>query len=240
VRARRIAEDWWAQPYPAFKRLALFATSHDEIDPEGQWVDWLLLDDGWWLWLVETQRETIRLLVLRGSSIPDSARARLEAGILAGPPRRMFKDDIEPEHWIDLVDHMVWLHLAKLASTGASLGRQTTARLEELTSSHPDWQLAANESDEFSHWMSGTGDPDFVDRSQFERVPRQHLELMEWLQRAPVKGPFHRTDWSELCREQFPVAARALCGLARRDIWPAERWRDALQVWSEEKFLARS
>jgi hypothetical protein len=31
ARARRIAEDWWAQPFPTFKRLALFAATQVEL-----------------------------------------------------------------------------------------------------------------------------------------------------------------------------------------------------------------
>ena len=31
TRARRIAEDWWAQPFPTFKRLALFAATQVEL-----------------------------------------------------------------------------------------------------------------------------------------------------------------------------------------------------------------
>ncbi len=238
--ARRIVWNWQAQPYPTFKRLALFAATHNGVTDHGEWVDWLLADDGWWLWSSETQRETMRLLALRGAGLPAQARTRLEAGILAGPPRRMFRDDIEPERWQELVDHAVWLRLAKLASGGAILGAEAKARLEALTSAHSQWRLAKNERDEFSHWMSGTGDPDHEDWRQFERVPRRRREMVQWLQRPPSRGPFDENDWREVCREQFSTAVCALCALAREDRWPAERWREALQAWSDEKRLRRS
>lgn len=240
ARAARIAHDWFAQPYPTFKRLALFAATYAGVTPLGEWVDWLLIDSGWWLWSVETQRETMRLLVLQGTSLPDAARARIETGILSGPPRAMFRDDIEPERWHDLVDHTIWLRLAKLASGGITLGDNAGAKLAELSAAHPEWQLAANESDEFSHWMSGTGDPDYQDRREIDIAPRTRRELVIWLQRQPAKGPFYENDWSDVCRSKFSTAACALSALACENLWPEEHWREALQAWSDEKLIRRS
>jgi hypothetical protein len=239
-RARRIVLNWLTLPYPTFKRLALYAATFDGVTPIGEWVDWLLADEGWWLWSVETRRETMRLLVLKGAHLPDTSRARLEMGILAGPPRPMFRSDIEPERWRYLGDHSIWMHLAKLASGGGPLGDDATARLAELTVAHPEWKLAANESDEFSHWMTGTGDPEFESQRRVDRAPRRRRELMAWLQHPPSKEFFDEDNWRELCQKQFPLAACALCGLARANCWPPERWREALQAWSEERFARRS
>jgi hypothetical protein len=239
-RAQRIAQNWFTLPYPTFKRLALFAATHEGVTSAGDWVDWLLIDNGWWLWSLETRRETMRLLVLQGARLSGTARARLETGILAGPPRRMFRDDIEPNRWQDLVDHSVWLRLSKLASGGSTLGEDATAKLAELSLAHLAWKLATDESDEFSHWMSGTGDPDYESRREIERAPRKRRELVIWLQRPLSKHPFHEDDWSELCREKFSLAACALCALANENHWPAEHWREALQTWSEGRLVRRS
>jgi hypothetical protein len=100
--------------------------------------------------------------------------------------------------------------------------------------------LAQNESDEFSHWMSGTGDPDYEDRRQFERVPRRRHELIEWLRKPPSTDHWHENDWGVVCREKFPTAACALFALAQVGEWPVERWREALQAWSNENLLRRS
>lgn len=240
MQAMRIAHDWITRPYPTFKRLALFAATHDGITPQGEWVDWLLADARWWLWSVDTQRETMRLLVLRGQSLPADARARLEIAILAGPPRQMYRTDIEAARWQELVDHSVWRHLAKLASGGGILGDDASSKLAALSAANPNWQLAANESDEFSHWMSGTGDPDYQDRRELDRAPRSRRDLVIWLQREAVRGPFYEDDWRDLCRDKFSTAACALYALATEHQWPAERWREALQAWSEEKQTKRS
>jgi hypothetical protein len=239
-RARQIAQAWLTQPYPTFKRLALFASATDDMGPVGSWTDWLLTDDGWWLWSVETQREAIRLLVTRGHTLEMPARTRIEDAILIGPPRSMFRDDIEPERWQQLVDHNVWLRLAKLRASGTDLGDAAGQHLTFLILKYPEWQLAQNESDEFSHWMSGTGDPDFEDQRQIDRAPRHRIALMDWLLLPPSTHHFNEDDWREVCREKFATATCALYALAQKDYWPSARWREALQAWGDEKWLLRS
>ena len=239
-RAARVVQDWLLQPYPTFTRLALFAATQEGIATNGEWVQWLAAEDGWWLWSVETQRETMRLLVLRGAQVPPTMQVELENSILAGPPRRMFRDDIEPDRWTHLVDRAVRLRLAKLSSSGLVLGQDARTRLDDLSAAHPEWTLANNESDEFSHWMSGTGDPDYEDRRQFERVPRRRRELIKWLQKPPSTDHWHENDWGEVCRDKFSTAACALFALAQEGQWPVEHWREALQAWSNERLLRRS
>ena len=240
-RAEKVAQTWFAMPYPTFKRLALFAASQDGCIAPDEWVDWILADDAWWLWSVDTKRETLRLLVLQGFHLSTQARGRLEAAILAGPPRVMYRDDIEPRAWQDLVDHSVWLHLAKLRSSGANLGTAATERLGELSAAHPEWRLASNERDEFSHWVTGTGAPDFEDHRDVDIAPRKRGELVDWLKRTPPsRDPFYEDTWRETCRTRFFHCAYALCDLAREGQWPSGRWREALQAWSEEGRILRS
>ena len=241
ARAARVAVAWFELPYPTFKRLALFAASQDRCIAPEHWVDWLLADGAWWLWAVDTRREVLRLLVLQGRRLKAASQDRLESAIVAGPPREMFRDDLEPDRWQDLVARSVWLHLAKLNTSGLVLGEAGAARLAELSHLHPQWQLAANERDEFSHWMSGTGDPDYEDRRDVEVAPRKRRDLVQWLVKPQTeRHPFHEDTWREVCRTRFFHSLCALCDLARQNIWPAGRWREALQVWSEDGMVLRS
>ncbi|MEO9216824.1 MAG: anti-phage defense-associated sirtuin Dsr1 [Rhodanobacter sp.] len=240
-RATRIAQGWIELPYSTFKRLALFAASQDDCIAGEQWVDWLLADGAWWLWTTDTGREVSRLLVLQGHQLAGGARERLEATILIGPPRQMYREDLEPNEWQDLVDHSVWLHLAKLNASGLVMGAAAKARLAELHTAYSDWQLATNESDEFSHWMSGTGDPDYEERRNVDIAPRKRRELVQWLTRLrPERRPIYEDTWREVCRTRFFHSLFALSDLARDGVWPTERWREALQAWSEEGMLLRS
>ncbi|AMP72594.1 SIR2 family protein [Ralstonia solanacearum] len=241
ARATRIAQAWFDLPYPTFKRLALFAASQDTCIAPEQWVDWLLADDEWWLWSTDTGREVFRVLVLQGHQLAGETQERLEAAILAGPPREMYWDDLEPDQWQDLVAHSVWLHLAKLNASGLVLDATAETRLAELSSAHPQWQLVANERDEFSSWMSGTGDPDYEDSRDIDIAPRKRGELVQWLAKSPLeRRPFYEDTWRDVCRTRFFHSLCALCDLARNGVWPVGRWREALQAWSEEGMTMRS
>ena len=240
ARATRIAEEWFDLPYPTFKRLALFAASQDGCIDLSRWVDWLLAEEAWWLWSVETQREVMRLLVLQGHRL-SSSQGMLEAAILDGPPRRMYPEGLEPERWEGIVERSVWLRLAKLDASGLQLGKAAQSRFDTLSSANPSWQLHPHEREEFPHWMSGTGDPDYEDDREIDIAPRKRRDLVQWLKDSPRQQDWSKEDtWPETCRTQFPLSFVALCDLARQGIWPASRWREALQVWSEDDLVQQS
>ena len=239
--ARRVALNWFDQPYPTFKRLALFAASQDGCIVPEQWVEWLVVDSAWWLWSGATRRETMRLLVIQGLKLTPTDRTVLETAILAGPPRQMYKDNLKPERWQELVDHSIWLHLNKLHGGCGHLSDIAMQRNVELTEANPEWRLADNESDEFSFWMSGTGDPDYEARRAIDIAPRRRKELVAWLkQPALERRSLNEDSWRETCRTRFFHSYFALCDLAQEGIWPPERWREALQAWSEDGMVRRS
>ncbi len=183
ARATQIARDWFTLPYPTFKRLALFAASHDGCVPGDQWANWLLADNAWWLWSSSTLRETMRLLVLQGAKLLPETMEKLVAAILGGPPREMYRDGIEPEQWKSLVDHSVWLHLAKIKDGGGQLGQPGEQRFQDLSEAHPKWRVADDEHDEFSFWIGVTRGPD--DEGDVERdiAPLKREDLVIWLKK---------------------------------------------------------
>jgi hypothetical protein len=234
-RARLAAEGWWQVPYPLFRRLAFFAAAQgDHIAPHRA-LDWLLADNGWWLWSVETERETMRLLVVLAPKLDATSLAELEQAILAGPPREMFKGDIQDEDWSQIVAREIWLRLAKTAKAAVLLGPTAKKRLDALSAQYPEWQLATDERDEFPVWM-GNGD----EWREFVSTPRRRRELAQWLSQHPSKDHWKEDDWQQRCRDNFSTTACALTAMARDGIWPPDRWRDALQAWSEEAPIQRS
>ncbi len=235
ARAALVAESWWHTPYPLFRRLAFFAAAQDKVIPHRQALDWLLADDHWWLWSVETEREAMRLVVALAPHLDEPMLRELEQAVLAGPPRDMFSDDIEPERWTRIVDREIWLRLAKIVETGAVVGEAGKDRLNALSAQYPEWLLAADQSDEFPIWM-GDGD----EWRKFVATPRRRRELIEWLRQQPSTDHWQEDDWRQRCRDNFATTACALCALAGEDVWLTDRWREALQAWSEEKLLKRS
>lgn len=235
VRAALVAESWCHVPYPLFHRLAFFAAAQDDVIAPRRALDWLLGDSGWWLWSVETERETIRLMVALASRLDAAMLSELEAAILAGPPREMFNDDIDPERWTHVVDREVWLRLAKVAETDADLGAAGIERLSELSARYPEWTLAADQRDEFAVWMGGG-----EEWRKFVVTPRLRRDLVEWLKQHPSADHWHEDDWRQRCREDFATTACALYSLVRQGVWLTDRWREALQAWSDEKLMKRS
>ena len=239
--ARITAEMWWQIPYPLFRRLSFFAAAQEGVIPHRWTLDWLLADEYWWLWSVETERETLQLLVAVAPQLDAPMLAELEQAILAGPPRAMFKNDIEPERWTRIVDREVWLRLAKIAETGAVLGDAGKDRLEALSAQYPKWLLAADESDEFPIWM---GDAEWMDDGdellKSVATPRRRRQLIEWLKEHPSTNHRYKDDWRQRCSKNFATTAYALRALAREGVWPIDRWHEALQAWSEEKLMTPS
>ena len=244
ARATRIAQDWFALPYPAFKRLALFAASQEDCIPPEQWVDWLLADDAYWLWSSNTGREVCRLFVLQGQHLAGAAKERLEEVILAGTPRAMRQDDRKSGQEQGGDASSVWLRLSKLKASGLALGASAAARLAEISAAYPQWQLAADERDEFAIWMrvsDADDDPEYEDRREVVIAPRKRKELVQWLMKPVAqRWPSREDRWRDVCRTRFFHSLLALCDLAQADKWPTERWREALQTWAEDGMGLRS
>ena len=234
-RARLVADTWSRIPYPLFRRLAFFAAAQDDFVPHGDGLKWLLMDEKWWLWSIETQRETMRLLVALAPRLDEDELVRLEHAILAGPPREMYSADIEEERWIRIQDRDIWLCLAKISQAGAELNAAARERLNGLSTKYPDWQLAEDEREEFPAWMS-----DDSELCIHVKTPRDRDELIEWLRENPDPDVWRPDDWCERCRDDFDEASSALTTLAEERIWPTGRWREALQPWSEDELTERS
>jgi hypothetical protein len=116
-------------------------------------LEWLLAEDAWWLWSEEVRRETMRLLVFLAPKLDAAGLSELGRAVLKGPPRKMFRDDIESESWSLIVDRSVWLRFAKIQAAGATLGSDALARLEDISQKKPQWQLSTDEQDEFPVWI---------------------------------------------------------------------------------------
>ena len=234
-RARRAAEHWHAVPYPVFRRLAFFAAAHEAVISPQQGLDWLLADDHWWFWSVETEREAMRLLVALAPALDPESLAHLERSVLAGPPRSMYRDDIEPKRWEWLVESEVWRRLAKMDHAGAALRTDARAKLDALSSQHTEWRLESDERDEFQFWMGGG-----TERRRSVATPRPPRELADWLKENTGTDVRQDDDWPLRCREDLCAAALALRMLAGDNTWPAARWRQALNVWSDDSLIRRS
>jgi len=239
VRARIVAETWAHGAYPVLRRLALFAAAQGRVISLRQALDWVLADERRWLWSEETRRETMRLLASLAPQLNAAMLAELEQAILSGPPRDLYRDDIEPDAWNNIVDHGVWLRLAKMNQAGATFSEAGQSRLHALSAQNL-WQLATDESDEFPMWMGGGWVGERDPWKPFTPIPRTRRGVLNYLLAHPTLEDSQQDDWRKLCSEMFQATAYALCKLAQQNNWPVERWRDALQAWAEEALRDRS
>jgi hypothetical protein len=236
TQAKLAAEGWRQTPYPLFKRLAFFAASQGNLISADKALDWLLCDDHWWLWSSETERESMRLLVAIAPRLDVASLASLLEAILSGPPRQMFRDDIDSERWKRLVDHEVWLRLKRAQGAGVALGQTAMDRLSELTQEYPKLKLATDESDEFPYWM---GEVEGIDRESVV-IPTPRRKVVAWLKQHPSSDFRHDDGWRQRCRDDFRTTACALFELTREEQWPIDRWQEALQAWAEDTLRERS
>ncbi|QKC89555.1 hypothetical protein EB230_14905 [Mesorhizobium sp. NZP2234] len=228
---------WLTIRYPVFRRLAFFAATHEpNLVSADEALSWLLADNQWWLWTAETQRETMRLLISLPPRLTSPQNELLQAAILQGPPRNMLRDDLDEETLQRAIDRKVWLALEKIQSSDAGLTAEATNRLQVLRSTYPDWQLASDDRDEFPYWMS-SGE----EWRTYRPTPKLRRDLETWLRDYPSVDDLHESDnWSERCAKDFSRTATALLSLAKQSIWPVDRWRQALQAWSNQDIIARS
>ena len=150
----------------------------------------------------------------------------------------MHTETITHKEWTEDKNHAIYLRLAKIATTKAVLSEKAKRRLNTLNKKYPKWTLAEDEQDEFSTWfelsVGGNGKPSLS--------PRDYHKLTEWLPRRTITRNDYpnETDWPNRCRNDFDTAVRALKESSKKNIWPTDRWREALQVWRDEKYTKKS
>lgn len=222
-KALAAAEEWRQTQIPMFIRLSFYAATRGEIVPASVALDWLLAEDAWWLWSVETRREAMLLLGALAAKLDEPSLARIEAAILAGPPSWMLSGESTETERSEKSDWWIWQRLTKLEQAAPRIGQLATVRLSELRRAYPQWLAMATEGEEGTSRTESTAPPKCNSR-----------QLAEWLRDNPQSSGFEPDDWQARCRTTPRAAAFALCRLAQvRQMWPEDRWRDALQVWSD-------
>jgi hypothetical protein len=236
LKAVREVHRWLELPYPVFRRLAFFAMAERrDLFPVAEVLDQLQLNDAWWLWSIETQREVFRLLVALAPDLSPAESEKLQRAIMLGPPTRMFAQNREAETLRRVVDREIWRRLTAIRDAGGILVPDAANHLQSLGKTYPNW-TASNERDEFPVWMGSDGT-----WRTHSITPTTVKDIVKWLQENRRADNFDREDdWRERCRNDFKRTTTALLFLARRGDWLTDRWRQALQAWAEPHLVARS
>ncbi|HEY2918093.1 MAG TPA: hypothetical protein VGK77_03760, partial [Candidatus Binatia bacterium] len=229
--ARSELDRWKTIRFPIFRRLVYFAAANSRILSNEEALSLILEDKAWWLWSIETQRESIRLLVSLAPRLDQNQLKSLSSTILEGPPREMFVEELPAEEWAEIVDRNVWLRLAKIKGAACSLPADAESTLVQICTKNPSWKLEVDERDEFSWWMESGSDLSFRRKTL---LPEDNESNLAKSLIAPARQDHWQEDnWREICQRNPELAIKALKLLATEGEWPSKPWREALQVYSE-------
>ena len=227
-KALSILDLWRSMKYPAFRRLTLHAMTVKDVAHLDVIINYLLEDNGWWLWSVVTRREVFRMLAKFWPKLDETKASHLTEIILQGPPREMYRDDLTQEEWKHRFDRDVWLMISKLQFFGGFLSSNAIEVLQQLSSDHPNWALQEEERDEFTHWMEIGWGPE-VDIKLDELFGMKVPKLVEYLSQDNQKYGEGRIDLFRVgCKEYREKAIEVLFYLTANDDWNKNIWHAGL------------
>jgi len=226
--AHSVLDIWRSMKHPVFRRLMLHAMTVRDVGNPDVAIDYLLEDNGWWLWSVENRGEVFRMLDKLWPDLDSSTAEHLVDTILRGPPREMFRDGLTEDSWKDQFDRAVWLMLSKLQSFGVTLPARAKEALQKLTSEYPMWVLQEGERDEFTHWMEARTGHD-VDITIDEVFEKNIPELVDILSQENQMYHEGRIDLFRFgCKDHREKTIEILCYLTISGNWNRNIWHAAL------------
>ena len=242
VAASNLVQRWLSLPYPVFQRLAMYAVTETPALNIEIGLEILLDKIKPALWDVKFRREMFRLLRKRGQDIPKPQLNRLTEVILEGPPRAMYREDLEEVRLNALRDHHVLLRLHKLKESGASLPLKANDAYDRIQQDRP-WQPPGDRSEEFSSFFSSyTTTPEPVDISEIEKLEEMSTEkFITLLQTRAGEGPpfwGHGGVWFQFVTNNTQTAVKLLKGAADRNVWISQSWYPVLSVCGQNESVS--
>lgn len=223
-------ERWKHIKYPLFKRLLLFAAAESTLFDDEEALEILLMENGWWLWSPETRRESYRLLLKLSRDLDPIQKDRLFSSVMDGPPREMYREDLEEGEWAGCRDRDIWMRLKTISRDGGILTPDAKIRLTEYETEYPQWQLQPGDCNQFSSWSESGWEGIF---GQPRTLPTELNDLIRELENRPINEFSYKDDWRMICQTMPEQAVSALKILAEREVWNEGVWREALQTFAE-------
>lgn len=223
-------ERWKLMKYPLFKRLILFAAAESTLFDDEEALEILLMENGWWLWSTETRRESYQLLLKLSRDLETIPKESLFSSIMSGPPREMYREDLEDSEWVKCRDRDIWMRIKTISRDGGTLTPDAIIRLTELETEYPQWQLEPGDRNQFSAWSESGWEGIF---GQPRTLPIEINDLIGALENRPINGFSYKDDWRSICHTMPEQAMSALKILAEREVWNVGVWGEALQTFAE-------
>jgi hypothetical protein len=229
-KAISVLELWRSINRPVFRRLVLHAFTYQDVAKLDDIIDYLLDNNGWWLWSLSTHREVFRLLAVLWAKLDTINEKKLLHIILNGPPREMYKSDLSKQEWRRLSNRSVWLILAKLNSYGRSLPHIAEMKLQNYSKKYPEWKLQDEDRDEFNIW---SGKTEYGHRADITVKDLFELEIEDLIKYLSEKeSQYHKGRLNSFrvgCRDKtLKKAIKVLGFLAENLLWDSDIWRSGL------------
>jgi hypothetical protein len=229
--ALAILELWKTIPFPVFKRLIFHVyTISTTVSPSEQ-LNYLLSDNRYWLFSVNTQRETFRLLESFCSTLPVIDLIKLEQAILDGIPRDMCIDDLSDEKYQENNERRIWLFLAKLKSFNLDLSEATQIFYTKLSKKYPYWKLQDDERDEFNIWFSNSMEEDSCRLTVGDFINQPIENQIDFLSKKRLP----HIELIDLINDHPERVLEILDFMCRDSNWNSVVWHDFLWASSEIK-----
>lgn len=224
--ARALVVRWSKARYPVFRRLVLHAVTEAAAIEVQHALDLLLADRAAALWSPEVIRELLRFLRKAGARLSPEQVDLLVRPLLQGPPRKLYRDDLSHEEWLRARRKAIWIRLAKLRESGATLPSPTVTRLRNLERQYP-WTVSPEHLDEFP--IRRVEDWEQIAAFTSEQLEGMDVrEIAELLRQETRRRQDLLDAWNGLAAKRPLKAIRVLRYLGRLGDWPPDVWHLAL------------
>ena len=235
-KASSILKIWESYNYPIFRRLEFACYSLLVADKRfyKKAIERLLSGRGWWIWSSSTQKELYVLLKALTPAIKAETEytTKLLSVIVNGPPKEMFRENIDAVEWDNIKKRSIYDHLEKLIEYGWKLNQPAKDTLEKIRREYPKWKPIKGEKGEFPTWMeSGWGiKPD--------RDPKAWLDMTASEICDELLEPGYRSEekfesWSQAIAINPNKGLELIHHLIESKIYEESIWRHTLQAYHE-------
>jgi hypothetical protein len=225
AKAKAVVERWKTLRYPIFRRLVLFAMAESDLYTPEKALSYILEENNWWLWSVETQRETFRLLNHIAPELKQDSINRLCQLIIAGMPHEMFKEDISEDRFQEINNHARWLLLVKLHEFKVSLPSEAKKVLFELSIFGQD--LRGNDHDEFPFLMESASG--YKTNFSVEQLGAMDVNELSKLLLTEQKNREGLLDlFRSLTQKDREISFQVVGFLSKQEHWLGDVWHSML------------
>jgi len=223
---------WCDQPYPVFRRLYLYGVQGGDRTEALKLLGLLTSSPKHWLWSYHVEDQLLAIIPWLHGHLSEAERQCLIDGILAGPSRADYDQDLTPEEWAELCDRLVRKRLERLQREGP-LPDQARERLELIESAHPD-RIAPEVTDEERRQPAAVwGElPGVADYSEDDLAVMHDDELLDVIRQHQEHRAGLVAVWQGLLRRDPQRTLALMRRLTATD--PADMWQAGLEVLREQ------